>query len=338
MKKTALLLFAALSATAVSAQQPSTFERLSPALKAPADQLRVNYENLDDIRAVQKEILATLDKVAQPSDSVTAPASGIQPAVTLYVYRPKNSRKDETLPAIYYTHGGGYLAGHARQSGDILQRIADKHHLAVVSVKYRLAVEKPFPADLNDAYHGLRHMQTHSKQFGIDPNRVLLMGNSAGGGLAARLALYTRDKAEITQPVGQLLIYPMLDYRTGTAESPYPQDHTGEFVWTRTSNRLGWTTLRGGQNIPTEQMPYYSAATATNLKGLPKTFIYVGDLDLFVHEDIDYANRLIGAGVETRLNVVPNVYHAVEYNAPEAQEARDYFQMLDTAIAEMLGK
>ena len=222
-------------------------------------------------------------------------------------------------------------------AGDSLQALADQQQAAVVSLEYRLATEAPFPADLRDAYHGLSYVYHNAAQHGIDSERVVLMGESAGGGLAARLALYTRDKGEFT-PEGQVLIYPMLDYRTGTTASPYRNTVAGEFVWTPNANRYGWSTLRGGQTIASAQMPYFSPAMAKDLRDLPPTFMMVGDLDLFVNEDIDYANRLIQSGVPTELHVIPGVFHAFEMVNPQAEKTRNYLHWRSKAIARMFSK
>ncbi|OOF60285.1 alpha/beta hydrolase [Rodentibacter myodis] len=260
------------------------------------------------------------------------PSEGSQPAVNLYVYKPQQVKGK--LPVIYFIHGGGYVMGNAKSGGDSLQTIADRQKAAVVSLEYRLASEAPFPADLNDAYHGLRYIYQNAEKLGLDNQRVVLMGESAGGGLTARLALYTRDQREFA-PEGQVLIYPMLDYRTGTDTSPYRNPYSGEFAWTAAANRLGWTALRGGQSISDGQMPYFSPAMAKKLDNLPPTFIMVGDLDLFVNEDIDYANKLIQAGVPTELFVIPGVFHVFEMANPEGQKTKNYLNWRSNAIDQM---
>ncbi len=149
------------------------------------------------------------------------------------------------------------------------------------------------------------------------------MGESAGGGLAARLALKVRDKGEFNLK-GQVLVCPMLDYRTGTDDDPYNNPFSGEFIWSRKSNQLGWQMLRAGQSIPADEMPYYSASMATDMSGLPRTFLAVGSLDLFVNENLDYANRLIKAGVPTDMLVFNGVAHGIEAVSYDSPEARRY--------------
>lgn len=157
-------------------------------------------------------------------------------------------------------------------------------------------------------------------------------GDSAGGGLAAGLALLTRDRGEVPL-VFQLLIYPMLDDRTVTHEDPHP--HTGEFIWTPELNRYGWRALLGQEPGGAEVSAYAAPARAKKLEGLPPTYISVGTLDLFLEEDLEYARRLIRAGVPTELHVYPGAFHAFPM-AADSQVAqaynRDYLNALTRAL------
>ena len=279
---------------------------------------------------------AAEQSAVQPDEKITAPAQGMQPAVDLYLYRPQDA-DNKTLPVIYFMHGGGYLFGNARQNNAALAELAEMSQTLVVSVEYRLASESPYPADIDDAYHGLAYVFTHAEALKADSKKVLIMGESAGGGLAARLALKVRDQGKF-KLAGQVLIYPMLDYRTGTEESLYKSPYTGAYVWTAAFNRIGWDTLRGRQAIPEAEMPYYSAAMATDLAGLPRTYLMAGSLDLFVNEDLDYANRLIAAGVPTDVQVIAGLYHAFEIFNPTAPQTKAYKEARTAAIARMLAE
>ena len=319
-------------AASVVAQEPKTLHLVDPDYREAAKNWLVDFFDANVRAQFRQNTLLRAQQSTQPSEHWIVPAEGKDPIVNLYVYKPKNH--SGKLPVIYFTHGGGYVLGNAKMAGDSLQALADRQQAAVVSVEYRLATEAPFPAGLEDAYRGLRYVYQNADKLGIDNQRVVLMGESAGGGLAARLALYTRDKGEFN-PEGQVLIYPMLDYRTGTEQSPYHNDIAGEFVWTAAANQYGWMTLRGNQTISAEQMPYFSPAMATDLKHLPPVFMMVGDLDLFVNEDIDYANRLIQAGVPTELMVIPGVFHAFEKANPNAEKTQTYLQARAKAIDNM---
>lgn len=324
----------AFSASAV-AQNLRTLDLVDPAYRESAKNWVIDFS---DAKAREWSAVNNQKKAAeskQPAAHWVVPAQGNQPAVNLYLYKPQNA--EGKLPVIYFIHGGGYVMGNAKSGGDSLQALADRQKAAVVSLEYRLATEAPFPADLNDAYHGLRSVYQNAEKFGLDNQRVVLMGESAGGGLTARLALYTRDQGEF-KPEGQVLIYPMLDYRTGTKDSPYHNPYTGEFVWTPAANQFGWTTLRGGQTISDTQMPYFSPAMAKNVADLPPTFMMVGDLDLFVNEDMDYANKLIQAGVPTELFVIPGVFHAFEMANPQAEKTQNYLNWRSKAIEQMFAQ
>jgi acetyl esterase/lipase len=176
-------------------------------------------------------------------------------------------------------------------------------------VEYRLAPETVAPGALEDCYAALRWLHTAADEISVDRTRIAIGGESAGGGLAAALALLARDRGEL--PICfQLLIYPMLDDRTVTAEARNP--FTGQFVWTPSANRFGWTALLGHEPGVADVSPYAAAARASDLSGLPPAYICVGALDLFVDEDIAYAKRLLRAGVPTELHIFPGAYHAFE--------------------------
>jgi acetyl esterase/lipase len=236
-------------------------------------------------------------------------------------------------PAILHIHGGGYILGSPRSDLPNLQRIAAAQGCLIVSVDYRLAPETRFPGSLEDNYAALLWLRDQSARLGVDPARIVVMGESAGGGHAAALALAARDRGEV-RLAGQVLVFAMLDDRTGSVRRPPPQE--GVFIWTPELNRLGWSALlgvpAGSASVPKGAVP----ARAASLAGLPPTFIGVGALDLFVDEDIDYARRLIDAGVPTDLLVVPGAYHAFEFLVPSAAVSRRFSQAIDDALARML--
>lgn len=140
---------------------------------------------------------------------------------------------------------------------------------------------------------------------------LYVFGHSGGGGLAAALALPARDRVAPALR-GQVLVYPMLDARTGTAEAPVDNPTTGEFFWTQAANRFGWAALRGPASVPAEQLGYFSPALAADLAGLPPTFVGVGALDLFLEEDIAYALRLARAGVPVEAHVYNGGVHGFD--------------------------
>ena len=179
-----------------------------------------------------------------------------------------------------------------------------------MSVQYRLAPETPYPGPLDDCYAGLAWVHQHADELGVDPDRIGIGGQSAGGGLAAGLALLARDRGEV--PVAfQLLIYPMLDDRQITPSSGWPDP-----IWPPSANTYGWTAYLGDRKGGPDVEPYAAPARATDLAGLPPTLIAVGAIDGFSDEDIDYAVRLRHAGVPVDLHVYAGAPHGFEGLAP----------------------
>ena len=231
-------------------------------------------------------------------------------------------------PAVLHIHGGGYVVGSAAESRRDLQDLATTHDCVAVSVDYRLAPETRFPGSLEDNYAALRWMHANAKDLGIDVKRVAIKGESAGGGHAAALAIAARDRGELPICL-QVLIYPMLDDRTGSSRQ-LPEQF-GQFVWKASDNRFGWTSLlgvpAGSPTVPANAVP----ARVANLAGLPPAFIGVGSIDLFAPEDVDYAQRLMAAGVQTELHVVPGAFHGFDFVADVAL-SRQFTQAWNDAL------
>ena len=223
------------------------------------------------------------------------------PPVMLRIYEPQPS--DEKSPCIYWIHGGGFISGSALREDPMLGEWAQKLSCKVVAVNYRLAPETSFPGPLEDAYAGLDWTIRNAATLGIDSDRLAVVGASAGGGIAAGLALAVRDRGEF-QIHQQVLLYPMLDDRSITTSSSLET-----VVWTPTANLLGWSAYLGGQPGAENIHPYAAPARAEDLSGLPTSFIAVGTLDLFRDESILYALRLLEGGVETELHVYPGAPH-----------------------------
>jgi acetyl esterase/lipase len=219
-------------------------------------------------------------------------------------------------PCVYWMHGGGYILGSPEQDDLRFDRWCQRFDVVGVAVQYRLAPENPYPAGLDDCYAGLAWIKQHGADLGIDIDRVGIGGPSGGGGMAAALALKTRDHAEFALDY-QLLIYPMIDDRQSTVSAQWDVP-----VWPPASNAFGWSSYLGplyGSN----DIPYQAAPTrAGDLSGLPSTYIMSGSLDGFVDESIDYANRLIHAGVPVELHVYPGAPHGFEGFAPSAAVSR----------------
>jgi acetyl esterase/lipase len=229
-----------------------------------------------------------------------------QPDVTIYVI---NAKAGALRPAILHTHGGGFVGGSAEASIRDMQDLCKGLDCIAVTVEYRLAPETTFAGSIEDNYAGLKWLYQNAAQLGVDPKRIAVMGESAGGGHAALLAITARDRGEVPLAF-QCLIYPMLDDRTGTSRKVPPQ--VGRLVWTAQNNRFGWESFLGvapgGRSAPKGAVP----ARVENLAGLPPAFIGVGSIDLFCDEDVDYAQRLNASGVPAELIVVPGAFHGFD--------------------------
>jgi acetyl esterase/lipase len=216
-------------------------------------------------------------------------------------------------PALLWIHGGGYVIGSAAQDDVLCRRFARGLGMTVVSVDYRLAPAHPYPAPLEDCYSALKWL---TRLPAVDPARVAIGGASAGGGLAAALALLARDRGEIPL-AAQLLVYPMLDDRTVERKD---LDNPGHRLWNQSSNKFGWSAYLGGAD-PEVAVP----ARREELAGLPPAWLGVGTLDLFHDEDLAYAERLKAAGVPCHVEVVQGAFHGFDGIVPKAEVSQSFF-------------
>ena len=247
--------------------------------------------------------------------------------VSLRVHR--NRQADGLRPAIFWMHGGGLVLG----TNDIDDPRFDTWCPALdcvgISVDYSLAPEAQYPVPLEDCYAGLSWVFENAAALGVDPTRIGIGGSSAGGGLAAALALMARDRGAL-HIAFQALIYPMLDDRGITPSSQWPDP-----VWPPSANAFGWRSYLGeleGDDVPA----YAAAARATDLDGLPPAYICVGGLDVFVDEDVDYATRLRQAGVAVDLHVYAGAPHGYDSLMPGTRIARNSKRDLERWLAVQL--
>jgi acetyl esterase/lipase len=232
--------------------------------------------------------------------------SGAAQDVVIYVI---NAKPGTRRPGLLHTHGGGFIAGTAVSNVTSLQDLATKLDCAIVTVDYRLAPETRYSGSVEDNYSGLRWLHDNAEQLGVDPARIAVMGESAGGGHAALLAITARNRGEVPLAF-QCLVYPMLDDRTGSSRPV--QGHVGTIMWTAEQNRYGWRSFLGQEpgtgTVPVAAVP----AREANLAGLPPAWIGVGSIDLFAAEDMAYAQRLMAADVMTELVVAPGAFHGFD--------------------------
>ena len=296
--------------------------RLDPEIaevRARFPSLGFDLRDLDGSRAIMAKLAgkATLpEDAAVRIDTTTARSAGETGAVPVRILRPATASGE--LPALLWIHGGGYVLGSAADSDRRLGEIVERVGCAVISVDYRLAPEHPYPAAVDDCALALGWLTDSAGELGIDRQRIAIGGASAGGGLTAALALRTRDRG-LPAPMFQLLIYPMLDDRNRSPSSHAIDDPT---LWDRQTNLLAWQHYLGAGARDRDVPAYAAPARAADLAGLPPAFVAVGDLDLFLDEDIDYAQRLLQSGVPTELHVYPGAIHGFDVLAPDARISR----------------
>lgn len=276
--------------------------------------------DLGERRRTYDELVARRRATYVPEDLVIADhavaSAGDGGALRVRSYRPQGLQTGG--PAVLYLHGGGFALG-SRDADDLIAGPMAQHlGCTVVAVDYRLAPEHPHPAPVDDCLLALEWLGTHGAEIGVDPARVALYGASAGGGLAAATALLARD-CGVAPPVIQVLANPMLDDRNVTPSS-YEVVDLG--AWDRDANVRAWRQLLGPRAGGDDVSPYAAPARADDLTGLPPAYVDVGQLDVFRDECLDYAARLMRAGVAVELHVLPGVVHGSEFLAPDAAASR----------------
>jgi acetyl esterase/lipase len=249
-----------------------------------------------------------------------------EPDVLVRHYRP--SDQNGPLPCLIWVHGGGHVIGEMSQDDPTMERFVATIGCVCISVEWRRPPEHPFPAPMNDCYAALLWAYHHAGEIGVDPRRIAVGGASSGGGSAAGLALLARDKGEVPI-VFQLLIYPMLDDR---AVTPSSRAITNPQVWNDTKNEIAWRAYLGAAYGTDDVSPYSAPSRATDLSDLPPAYICTGDLDLFLDEDIDYAQRLLQAGVPTELHVYAGGIHGFDLFVPDSPLAQRFIRDRDDAL------
>jgi acetyl esterase len=239
------------------------------------------------------------------------------PEVPVAVFRPAGA--GNALPAVLYVHGGGFILEEGDGDRALAARWAAELGAVVVSVRYRLAPEHPYPAATDDCYAALEWLAANAAGLGVDRARIAVAGMSAGGGLTAALTLLARDRGGPV-PCFQLLDIPELDDRLETSSM---REFTDTPVWNRPNAVRSWRAYLGADRDPAAPVPAYAApARAENLAGLPPAYVAVSDLDPLRDEGLDYALRLVRAGVPTELHLFPGTFHGAAGFVPDTAVTR----------------
>lgn len=257
-------------------------------------------------------------------EGITRRELEVGPGVRVRVIGPAGSGP---RPVVLWIHGGGYVMGRAKQDDGFCGRLAQRLGATIVSVDYRLAPELPFPGPLEDCFAAHEYVHREAVSLGVDPSRMVIAGQSAGGGLAAALTLLVHDRGR-PAPRLQLLVYPMLDDRTVTREL----DGRHHRLWDAESNRYGWASYLGRAGGSDGVSDHAAPARRSDLRGLPPAWIGVGTCDLFHDENLAYAARLRAAGVPTTLEVIEGAFHAFDAVVPRAPVSQRFFDAQVAAI------
>ncbi len=277
--------------------------------------------------AINREMRANLPPTDVAIEELSIPGPDCD--IPIVVYQPPGPAPRGGL---LWMHGGGYIVGVARDDARCIE-FAEVVGCTVVSVDYRLAPEATYKESIADCFAALNWMVENASELGIDSSRVAIGGGSAGGGLTAGLAHYNRDNKG-PELAFQLMIYPMID---DTHDTPSGHADTCPTIWNRTVSFKAWKMYLGDEYGTENVSPYAAAARATDLTGLPPALVIVGALDLFRDENIDYAQRLMIAGVPTDLLVYAGMFHGAEMAAPEAAASKQMRQGYLTSLKRAIG-
>lgn len=249
---------------------------------------------------------------------IPGPAGAPDLEVTILTPRGHDATRP-ALPVLYNIHGGGMIVGHRTWETGRLVQLVEELGVIAVNVEYRLAPESPYPAGVEDCYAGLVWVADHAAELGGDPERIVVMGGSAGGGFSAAVALLARDRGGPAL-AGQLLLCPMIDNTNTTVSS---HQYAGIGTWTREANLLSWELVLGEELAFSDRAPQYAAPTrATDLSRLPHAYIEVGAAEPFRDEDIEFASRIWAVGGEAELHVWSGGFHGFDMYAPDSELTR----------------
>jgi len=250
------------------------------------------------------------------------------PDIRIRIFRPKNASKK--LPAMLYNHGGGYMLGVPEISIKVMRQFIETRPCVIVAPDYRKSIDDPYPAGFNDCYDTLLWMKENADTLGILPSKFIVAGHSAGGGLTAAITLKARDTKDV-EIAFQMPIYPMIDHRQASASD---KNKTGIPLWNRKTNAFGWNLYL--QNVKSTPPTYASPALNTNYKDFPPTITFVGGLEVFKDETIQYVEALRKENIPVKFELFEGAFHAFEVIAKQSAIGKRASQFQMQAFAEYM--
>jgi acetyl esterase len=290
----------------------------------------VDHASLLTARATIEQLSRSPHESESRVDIRRTTVPGPDAEVPVHIHRPAVA--EPTAPGLLYIHGGGFVTSDLRLFSGMVLRVTDELSVVVVAVEYRLAPEHPFPAPLEDCYAVLSWMTDNAAELGIDPARVGVLGESAGGGLAAGLALLARDRGG-PRLCFQFLEVPELDDRLST---PSMRAYDDAPLWDQSGLVFGWRCYLGAEPGSASVSPYAAPGRAEDLSGLPPACVVVSQFDPLRDEGIAYAQKLMLAGIPTELHCYPGTLHdssLIEHAAVTRRMRADQLAALRRGLA-----
>jgi len=254
------------------------------------------------------------------------------PDIRVRIFKPLNN--SEKLPGMLYIHGGGYMMGSPDSYLNLTKRFIIAEPCVMVAPDYRRALDTPYPAAFDDCYDTLLWMKENAEMLGVIPNKFIVAGHSAGGGLAAAVTLKATDTQDV-KIAFQMPIYPMIDDRQNTKSAT----NNNAPVWNSIANKYAWSQYLKGLKEKNEEIPPYAAAArATDYSKLPPTITFVGDMEPFRDETIEYVENLKKAGVPVDFKVFKGCFHAFEVLVPEAKISKEAWAFVFKSYSDFMDK
>jgi acetyl esterase/lipase len=287
------------------------------ALMAPPDAPQLSAGTIAESRAALWRMLPPVEEMlagrAIEAREFSVPGPDGAPDIAVTVLKPRgHDTSRPAVPGLLNIHGGGMMVGNRLMDVPRLADLVDQLGVVAATVEYRLAPEHPHPAPVEDCHAALVWFARNAAEFGVDPTRIVVMGGSAGGGLAAGVALIARDRGSV-KLAGQLLLCPMIDDRNVTVSS---HQYLSATTWTRSTNELGWKCLLGDAAGTDAASPYAAPARAKDLSGLAEAYIETGSAEMFRDENVEYASRIWATGGSAELHIWSGGFHGFDLYAP----------------------